>query len=244
MTKPKRHIVIPDCQVKPGDSTDHLAAVGNYIAEKRPDVVVCLGDFADMQSLSCYDLGKASAEGRRYIADISSARLAMRRLLAPVKKGRRRHPRLVLTLGNHEGRIDRAVELDPKLVGALSVSDLQYERDWEVVPFLQPIEIDQILYAHYFVSGPMGRPVPNARALLNATHQSAVMGHQQQHDIAIHRQTQHVGLIAGECYPHHEKYLGPQGNTNKRGIWLLNEVRDGTFDHCFVSLEYLKRSYS
>ena len=52
------HAVIPDCQVKPGQDYSFLRWVGNYLAEKKPDVIVQIGDFADMPSLSSYDVGK------------------------------------------------------------------------------------------------------------------------------------------------------------------------------------------
>jgi len=62
--------VIPDCQVKPGVDLSYLTWIGKYLAEKKPDVIVCIGDFADMESLSLYDVGKKSFEGRTYKADL------------------------------------------------------------------------------------------------------------------------------------------------------------------------------
>ena len=53
------HLVIPDSQVKYGESYEFLSWIGKYIVEKRPDVVVHLGDFADMESLSSYEIGRA-----------------------------------------------------------------------------------------------------------------------------------------------------------------------------------------
>jgi hypothetical protein len=58
----RMHIVIPDVQAKPGVRLDHLDWVGNYIAEKKPDVIVCIGDFADMEALSAYDRGTLRGE--------------------------------------------------------------------------------------------------------------------------------------------------------------------------------------
>src|ERR1035437_3365549 len=66
----RTHLIIPDCQVHSGVPTQHLEWVGKYIAQKRPDVIVCIGDFADMPSLCSYDKGKKSFEGRRYVLDI------------------------------------------------------------------------------------------------------------------------------------------------------------------------------
>jgi hypothetical protein len=239
-------MVIPDCQVRPDVDSSHLEWVGNYAAEKKPDVVVCMGDFADMPSLSGYAVGKAEAEGKRYAADVQAAKDAMRKLLVPIRKlSPKRRPGLVLTLGNHEERIDREAEANPKWKGFLSSADLGYkEAGWEVHPFLQPVEVDSILYAHYFVSGSMGRPVSSAAALLKRTQQSAVMGHVQTQELVIHPYTQHFALFSGICYLHDEPYLTPQGNRTKRGIWMLHEVHDGTADLMFVSLDFLKRRYS
>ncbi len=248
--RPRKHLVIPDCQVRPDVDYSHLSWVGNYIAAKRPDVVVNIGDFADMPSLSSYAVGKAEAEGKRYRADVEATRDAMRLLMDPIRHERRRThgswlPELHLTLGNHEDRITREVSANAKLIGSISVDDLQYrEQGWKVHPFLEVAEIDRIQYSHYFVSGAMGRPVSSAAALLRQRQASAVMGHVQRIDLAVHPNTQYVALFAGICYTHAEPYLTPQGQNTKRGIWVLNEVREGTFDPMFVSLEFLKRRYS
>jgi hypothetical protein len=240
----RTHIVIPDCQVKPGVPLDHLTWIGNYIASKRPDVVVNLGDFADMHSLSSYDIGKVEAEGARYKEDIKITHEAMRLLTAPLKKSHYKGD-LHLTLGNHEDRISREAEDHPRLAGTLSIDDLEYERfGWRVHKFLKVVKIDSVEYSHYFVSGSMGRPVSSASALLRARHNSAIMGHVQRIDLAVHPNTQAIAVFAGICYLHDETYLTPQGQNTKRGIWVLNEVGGGTFDPMFVSLGFLKKNYS
>ncbi len=211
-----------------------------------------------MHSLSSYDRGKKSFEGRRYKDDIASVHKAMERLLAPLKaynaKQREKkkgpyNPRLILTLGNHEDRITRAVEDDPKLEGVISLDDLKYkEFGWEVYPFLQPVNVDGVLYAHYFTSGVMGRPVTSARALVKAKHTSAVMGHVQTTDVYMGDSrpdgSSIVGLFAGTCYLHDEAYLGFQGNACRRLIWMLHEVEDGSFDPAPISLKFLKGRYA
>lgn len=240
--KPKTHMVIPDCQVRPRTNNDFLAWIGNYVEAKRPDVLVNIGDFTDMTSLSMYAVGKAESEGRRYMADIRSGKEGMAKLLKPIKH---KPSRMVLTLGNHEDRIDREAENNPKWKGTVSTADLCYESfGWKVAPFLTVANLDGIEYSHYFVSGAMGRPVSSAAALLRIRQNSAVMGHVQRVDLAVHPNTQAIGLFAGICYTHDENYLTPQGNNTKRGIWVLHEVHNGTFDPMFVSLDFLKRKYS
>jgi hypothetical protein len=251
-----KHLVIPDTQVKEGVPLDHLEWCGKYMVEKKPDVVVMIGDFADMESLSMYDVGKRSFEGRRYKKDIEVTHKAMELLLNPLRefndKARRNHerqyhPRMVLTLGNHEERILRAVDADPKLEGIIQISDLKYEEfGWEVIPFLKPVIIDGISYCHYYPSGQMGRPTTTARAILNKMHMSCIAGHQQGRDIAYGKRADGSNIttiIAGSFYQHDENYLSPFTNQHWRGVVMCHQVDNGSFDEMMVSLDYLKRKY-
>lgn len=249
-----RHLVIPDNQCKYGEDFTFLNNIGKYMVEKKPDTVIHLGDFADMESLSSYDFGKKSFEGKRYIKDIEAARQAMDCLLSPLrefnakaKKNKEKlyKPRLVLTLGNHEQRINRAVENDPKLEGLIKYEDLPY-KDWEVHPFLKPVFIDGIAYCHYFPTGVMGRPATTASAMVSKLHMSCIAGHQQGKQVAYGKRPDGstiTCIIAGSCYEHDEPYMDHQTNKHWRGVLVLNEVQDGCFDELFVSLNYLKKKY-
>jgi hypothetical protein len=245
---PVTHCVIPDCQVKPGESIAHMEWIGNYIVDKQPDVVICIGDFWDMPSLSSYDKGKKSFEGRRYRKDIDAGNEAMDLMMTPLVKADF-HPRLVFTMGNHEHRIMRAIENDAILDGTIGLEDLELARwGWEVVPFLKPIEIDGILYAHYFYNPNSGKPYAGtALSKLKNVGLSFTMGHQQGIDIAMRElpngKTQHA-LVAGSCYLHDEEYRGPQANGHWNGIVFKHEVRDGMYDLMQVSLDFLRRKYS
>lgn len=243
---PKRHIIIPDTQVKPGNDLKFLKRIGKYISEHEPDTVIMLGDFADMESLSSYDKGRKDFEGRRYTKDINAAKSGMDILMDSMLSGTA-NPELILTLGNHENRIERATQIQPELDGLLSSDDLQYgSYGWRVIPFLVPITIDGVVYCHYFVSGVMGRPVSSAARLVSTKHQSCIAGHQQGRQVAYGVRADGrmiTSMIVGSCYEHNESYMGPQGNKHWRGIIVLNEVSDGQFDEMFVSLDYLKRVY-
>ena len=251
-----KHLVIPDCQIRSQDDLGFLEDIGKYIVHKQPDVIVQIGDFADMPSLSSYDVGKKVFEGRRYKSDIEATKTAMAVLLGPLneynerqrKNGKRLYkPRRVLTLGNHEDRISRAVNSDPKLDGTLDLSDLGYEAvGWEVHPFLEVVVIDGVAYSHYFVTGVAGRPASTAAAQLNKKHMSCVAGHQQgrQSASAYRADGKRItSIIAGSCYEHNEDYLGPQGNNHWRGVVMLHDVCDGEFDEMYVPLDYLRRKY-
>lgn len=244
------HMVIPDCQVKPGVPTEHLEWIGNYAVEKKPDVIVNIGDFADLPSLSSYTKGKREAEGQRLARDISCVVHAMEKLLKPIHDYNRTAevkytPALHLTLGNHEHRLEREIEDNPRLEGMFHMGDLGYEDNGFIVhPFLEVVNIDGIEYSHYFTSGSMGRPVTSAAALLRERQCSATMGHVQHTDMAFHKKTQNIGLFCGIAYLHDEPYLGPQGNVTRRQIVMKFEVEEGRYDPLFVSLNFLRKKYS
>jgi hypothetical protein len=154
---------------------------------------------------------------------------------------------MVLTLGNHENRINRATNDDPKLDGVLSIEDLGYEGyGWQVVPFLDVIVIDGIAYSHYFTSGILGRPVPSAASALTKKHMSCVQGHQQGLQIATGNRADGrmlTAVIAGSCYEHDEDYLNTQTNKHWRGCLMLNDVNDGEFDLMPLSISYINKKY-
>ena len=252
------HIVIPDSQVKPGVPTKYLDWIGRYIVDHfagRPDVkIIHLGDFADMASLSSYDKGKKAMEGRRYVADIEAANAAWKLLNRALEeynahKRQQKHtqwwPERYITLGNHEDRITRATELDPQLEGVISLDDLDFG-DWTVIPFLEPLNLDGVIYSHYFYNPMTGRPYGGtAITRLKQLGHSFTMGHQQTYDIAVRfvGNQQQRGLICGACYLHDEEYRGPQGNWHFRGIFVCHEVEDGAYNLMEVSLDYLCRRY-
>jgi predicted MPP superfamily phosphohydrolase len=251
-----KHLVIPDTQCKPNQSVEHLRWAGEYAAEKKPDVIVHLGDHWDMPSLSSYDVGKKSFEGRRYTDDIESGHIGMNAFMQPIWEEQRRlrtnrkkvwNPRMVFLIGNHEQRMMRAVENDSKLEGLISYDDLDLDNyGWEVYDFLEPAIIDGIAYSHYFCSGVMGRPVTNAKMLLQKKMMSCIQGHVQDRDIAYARRgdgSSITGLFAGIFYDHDEGYLNPQTNGSWSGVWMLHEVQDGSFDELPVSINYLRKKY-
>jgi len=165
-----------------------------------------------------------------------------------LKSATKYNPKLILTLGNHEDRIRRAIESDARLQGTISIKDLGYEKaGWKVHPFLEVIQIGGVHFSHFFPSGVMGRPCTTARKIINTYHVSAVAGHQQGREVAYAKRgdgANITAIIAGSFYQHDEDYLTPMANKCWRGVLMLHETRDGQFDEMFVSLDFLKRRYS
>lgn len=202
-----------------------------------------------MGSLSSYDKGKKSAEGRRVKADIEAGNYALEALTKEIRKRRNYSPRMILLRGNHEDRLTRAIENDAALDGVVGFHLFNDEKlGWEVHDYLKPVTVDGIKYAHYFYNPRTGRPWGgDARYKLKQIHSSFTMGHVQgldQCQIPIPGGDRIRGLVCGSFYQHSEQYIGPQGNNEWRGILVKHEVRNGDYDLMEVSLAYLLRSYA
>lgn len=249
------HLIIPDTQVRPGVPIDHLRWIGHYILAKKPDKVIHLGDHWDMASLSSYAKGKMEMENRRYRDDVRAGNRGLAMITAPtrafnVRQAKRKEPSPYepewhLLRGNHEHRIQRAIEDNAVLEGAIGYHDFADE-GWTVHDFLEPVLIDGVWYCHYFYNQMSGRALGGMVATrLKTIGHSFTQGHQQTLDFAL-RPTiagMHHGLVAGSCYLHDEEYRGPQGNGEWRGIIVKHEVHEGHYDIMTVSLDYLCRRY-
>ena len=245
--KPLKICIVADTQAKPNVSLEYMKWIGKYIFDKKPDIVVHIGDAYDFESLSSYDKGKKSFEGRRLKADIEAGNESMRLLLAEFQKDGY-NPRLVFCMGNHEARFDRLADEMPELDGFVGTGTLPLvEMGWEVQPFLKPINIEGIFFVHYLANPMTGKPYGGtAMNQLKTVGNSFVVGHKQCLDVAI-RPTldgkHQIGIINGAAYDFHEAYKGAVGNNHFRGITMLHEVKDGFGLPAFISLEYIKKRY-
>lgn len=253
----RKILVIGDTQCKPEEDLSYMSAIGKYIVDKRPDVVVHIGDHFDFPSLSSYDKGKKSFEGRRLKADIEAGIKGMDNLLAPLKRLQDKQrankkkvytPEMHFCTGNHEHRATRLSEDIPELDGFVGIELLGLEDyGWNVHPFLKPVEIDGIFFVHYlanpFSSKPYGGTAMNQ---LKTVGRSFVVGHKQCLDISI-RPTidggHQLGVVVGACYPFEEKFKGWQGNNHFRGVVMLHEAENGFALPMPVSLNYLMARY-
>lgn len=246
---PRRHVFIPDTQIRPGVPTDHIDWIAKDIARRKPDVIVVGGDWWDFASLNSHSQpGSAPLEGQRYQADLDAGNAAFARFCIPIDKAiehdKTWNPRRVFIAGNHEDRADRAASADPKWMGHVGSNNCQV-RDFEWHPFLKRVEIDGIVYAHYFQNShskfPIGGTVHNRLGRIGA---SFVQGHVQGFDYGTRitgaGATWH-GIVAGSCYLHQEDYRGAQGQRHWRGIIYMNEVRDGDYCVMPLTLDYLCR---
>jgi hypothetical protein len=245
---PATHIIIPDTQVKPGVDTHHLGWINEYVREnyntRRNVSLIHLGDHWDMPSLSSYDKGKKKMEGMRVSDDIEAGNQGWRHLTEGLTLDGYYYLR-----GNHEERIQRAIEADAQLDGVLGYDTLAVDQDrrFQVYEFTEVLHLDGVAYSHYFYNPNTGRPYAgaNVEARIRTIGRSFTMGHQQGLLVGMRNVLGRMqrGLVAGSCYLHDEQYLGPQGNVQWRGILVCHQVEDGDYGLMEVSLDYLCRRY-
>ncbi len=216
-----------------------------------------MGDWWDLPSLNSHvDSGSLEAEGRRIKADIDCGNEAFRRLVAPMQAEiarlatghcKRWNPRRVFLFGNHEHRITRAVNSDPKLAGFLSL-DLLETPGFERHPFLEIVDVAGICFSHYFANTHSGKNIGGSiENRLSRIGRSFCAGHEQGMLYGLKQYPGKVvrhGLVCGSYYLHDEPYRGLQSNGEWRGVVVLNEVRNGgEYDVMPLSLSYLKRRF-
>lgn len=245
----KRHLIIPDAQIKPGSPTDHIKWCGEAILDYKPDVIVCLGDWWDLPSLNTHSQpGSEELEGKRYDQDIKVGNESFNKLDSYLRKSRSKtwQPRKVFLEGNHENRANRIAKNDPKWKGIIGSHNCQ-TLDWERHKFLKIVEIDGIKYCHYFPNPFSGKPIGGTIvSRLNNIGASFVQGHQQGFLYASKQYPDHVkhGLVAGRFYLENENYRPDDVQRNEwSGIVILNGVRRGDYDLMPLRMDYLRRKY-
>ena len=255
----KKVVLIGDPHSSPDTDNRRFEWLGNMILEEEPELIICIGDMADLNSLSSYDRGKKSAELRRYRHDILACHDALDKINKPLelynqgrrntKRAQRLIPRKVMILGNHEDRIVRAVNLAPELEGTLDIADLKYpEYGWEVIPYKRPIEIERVYFCHFFPSGVKGEAISGfniASNIIQKNMVSSVCGHSHLYDHAIRNRpdgTKVIGLCTG-WYGEQPTYNDATENLWWSGLLILNEMNNGTFDVEQISIDRVKQLY-
>lgn len=249
------HLVYGDAHAHPNFNNDRAEWLGKLIVDIRPDVIVNVGDNADMSSLSSYDKGLRHFYGKNYREDINAHLDFEEKVWTPIKKLKKKLPLRVYCVGNHDYRIERALDKSPELQGAMSMKDLQLDHFYdEVVPYEgygSPglIEVDGIGYAHYVISGVSGKPLSAQHLgfqLLQKRHKSTTVGHQHvmSYDSQPLAQDKFIHGLALPCmtdYP--VDWAGMINGLWNRGVIIKRNVEDGDYDMEYISLKRLKKEY-
>lgn len=254
MSLSKIILLIPDQHAHPDHNNDRADWLSKLIIDLKPDIVVNGGDAADMSSLSDYDKGKRSFHGRSYKKDIDAHLDFQDRLWYPVRATKKKMPYRIILEGNHEHRIERALDHSPELAGTIGFADYQFDDYYhEVIRYDGQlpgvVEVEGILFAHFFPTGISGRPLSGERPahmLIGKNGVSCVAFHSHTLDFATRRTIQGRtmnGLVCG-CYQDYiNDWAGSVGRLWRAGVGILWNAEDGNYDFQWVSIEALKRQY-
>lgn len=250
----KTILVIPDGHAHPDFNNDRADLLAKVIVDLQPDIVVNIGDGADMTSLASYDKGKRSYHGKSYEKDINSYLDFQSRTWDPVKARKKKLPDRYYFIGNHEERIDRALDLAPELEGTIGYKDLRLDDYYDEVIYYEGGTpgvkvIEGVAFAHYFITGISGRSISGehpAYTLLTKNFQSCVQGHAHVLDFCERTQAEGkkmMSLVCGVYQDYDAPWAGAINDLWWRGVCILHNTDDGQFDLETVSMDRLKKIY-
>jgi len=253
----RTHLIIPDQHAHPDYNNDRADWIGKLMLDVKPDVVINMGDAADMASLSHFDKGLASFHGNTYSRDIESHLEFQERMWRKPKAAKKRLPWRVILEGNHEHRIKRVLDQEPQLGGSfgLSFRDLDWESYYnEIIPYKggypDYIEIDGVSYAHFFISGVMGRPIGgdhHAATLIAKNYTSCTAAHSHTVDWAVRTKTNGekiMGAVVGVYQDYKSPWAGLVNDLWWSGVVVKREVQNGVYNPQFIGIDQLRREYS
>lgn len=248
-------LVIPDSHCRPEITNERFSWLGRLVIERRPQYIVHIGDLFDMKSLCSYDEGTFGYESRRYSLDIEAGHNALEKFNSEVdgffirRKIRRDYsPQKFFIIGNHEYRINRWIERNPKLIGHIGLKDLKLaEYGWNPVPFLVPIQINGVYFSHYIQRPNSDGALSGenlAANLIKKNFTSTVVGHSHSYDYAERNDLtgqRMFGLVAG-CFlePGQTEDYARQSNLRWRNCVSYLHHSDTGYDLETISVERLR----
>ena len=184
-------LVISDSHINPENANDNIGLwyrLGKYCTKTQPDIIVHLGDVADLSSQAW----KVAARGKYTLEEEAKAvQLVLdafeesieeyNRVQRKMKK-KQYKPAKYLTLGNHDIRN-----------GVTVIEDIFNAYDWNVVDYLEPLHLCGITFCHCMCKGLSDQMCTTAEELLENWGADVIVGHGHHKDfstsysMAIHR---------------------------------------------------------
>ena len=256
------------CSLHPENSLKVARQFGQFIDAQGKAAIkagekftaVSIGDAADFASLSSWDRGKKSFEGREIRRDYDTVNACIKAIsdeISPeVWAYMARAP--FVTTGNHEDRLTRwqADNRETSEVFGIGYPEhddrpvnLEWRKNgWDVIKFLEPEFIDEVAFMHYLPSPKSGKAIASvnqARALLMAAHQSVVVGHS--HEWRTGRLvrldgSKIVATVTGCSFIDDHAYAGYMGNHNAdRGFTILRGLKGSEYTPQFLPFDQVEQ---
>ncbi len=240
----KLHLVIPDVHAEPGDDLDRLSAAMNLACDHQPDHVIQIGDLGDFGAFSTHEEPGSLTDieaNEDHWADFEVMERAVGELEIyglPT----------TITLGNHEDRVNRYIDKNPRCKKAYNFMANSGLKDSHIktVPYGRHTIIDGILYTHVPMNK-MGRPIGSVagikRFTLGAKANAVVYGHTHKFD-APHFDVEadhslKSAINVGCLFEGHGAYMNKAAVCYWRGVTLLRVYKKGPPDIETISMNRL-----
>lgn len=259
----KTVLVIPDGHVDDTQDLSRWAYLGNLIVDRKPDMIVQIGDFVTLGSLSYFDMNKKrKMENVRFSNEMEAGRTALDFLFGPMNryndKMKSQHlkqykPEVIWCEGNHEIRVEHYLDTHPHLDGLINLGlpqNLNYAGYpiTEIVPYREFVTRDGVAYTHAPINAAC-KPVVGKFSLYRASEMfatSIVFGHtHRKESLNLFRHGSDITQVfnVGCFFEHTDDYaLGAQ-NIYWRGIQILHLWGYGRFDVEEISIDRLSGEY-
>ena len=252
-------IVYTCCHASPKVDNKRFELLGNLIFDIRPDYVVDLGDFSDLSSLNSYDTRYPKAiVSQNYQEDIECTLDAQEKLRDKFVKRKVRKPIWIGFEGNHEHRIKKALQHDPRVEGkkyGISFEHLQTKRWYDEyheyengAPAIK--SYDGVSYSHFISSGNYGTALSGLHHGYGLTVKlatSITVGHSHKFSYYVKQEARPNpihGLVAG-CFKGKDEHWAGQANREwRKGVVVKRNIKDGDYSLQWISMEELEREYS
>lgn len=244
----------------PDHDNKRAEVVGNFIYDIKPDIVIDLGDGADMRSLSSYDdRYPKQVVTNNYEKDIESYNDAMDKMRHKFRFHRKKKPFWVGFCGNHENRIKQAIAYDPRLEGenyGLSFKHLNTDKwfdEYHEYRNSAPAICDYygVSYSHYFTNANSPNAISgihHARRLTEIRRNSSTCGHSHRRGLWFNDDVHPVpiiGAVVGCLKSKEEDWAGQSQINWAKGLLVKHNCqKDGTYDPEWVSLDRLFKIYA
>lgn len=244
-------LTIPDMHIAPNQDLSRCIVLNKLILDKKPDNIIFMGDFLTFESLSNWDLNKASImEGKRYQLDIYSGKEALGLILNNVKSTY--NPKIIFLKGNHSNRIDRYLETRPELKEHLNLEkDLKLKEFGidVVVEYKEFYNIMGVNFTHILMNA--ANTAPSGKFALHRvsemTNTSIVYAHSHRKEslnVFRHGMSDIIQILCcGAYFEHVDEYAKGGLNAYSIGVQILSHWKYGRFDVEEFSLERLRQLY-
>ncbi len=228
--KIQKVLVLPDVHLDENVPKDYKM-LKPFIEEFKPDIIVLLGDFMDISSLSAWDRDKKrKMENRRFKAEVDCANKELDFLQKNCGK-------VVFLEGNHENRVSRYLDFNPEMEGMIDIQEVLRleERGIEWCDMNDLYKIGHMYFTHGMYTGKYF-----ANKHLMEIGENLVVGHTHKTQTAFQNQAMGkekmvYGLgTLGDKAPDYMQGR-PSNWINQFGIMYVNE-RSGDFNFYPVNI--------